>query len=337
MENPVMKAAPLVSVVVPCLNRAHFLRPTIDSILNQSYPRIECIVVDGGSTDNTVDILKEYGSRINWVSGPDRGHADAINKGWKLSKGEILAWLNADDVWEVPGSVTQVVDYFRRHPETDVVYGNSGAIDETGRSIGMAQLHEWDLAYAVEFCDYCIPQAATFIRRTIAERVGWLDISFVSKKDHEFWVRLGRVGKFSYMPVMLASTRACPGYLANRGDITARACVALTKKFYRQPGLPFDFLAKKRRAMSNAYLRGMEYSWAHGRKWGTVFYYAFRAPLADWSNRWRVIEILQYYLDESSKEHRGWRFISRLFALLIGFWSRVRRMALVHRSQKNYE
>ena len=90
--------SPLVSVVIPCLNRADFLIPTLESVLQQDYPNIECIVMDGGSTDGTTDILCRYDGRIEWKSQPDRGPSDAINKGWWLLGGEILAWLNADDV-----------------------------------------------------------------------------------------------------------------------------------------------------------------------------------------------------------------------------------------------
>jgi len=89
---------PLVSVVIPSLNRAEFLEATIESVLNQDYPHIECIVVDGGSRDGSLKILESYGERIKWISEPDEGHANAINKGWKMSKGDILSWLNVDDV-----------------------------------------------------------------------------------------------------------------------------------------------------------------------------------------------------------------------------------------------
>ena len=309
----------LVSVVIPCLNRVHFLVPTIESVLNQNYPKIECIVIDGGSTDGTVEILKHYENRLRWVSEKDNGHADAINKGWKMSKGEILAWLNADDVWQVPDAVSHAVDYLDKHPEADVVYGNCGAIDEEGKRVGMSYLHEWDLGYAVEYCDHCIPQPAAFIRRSALEKVGWLDTAFLSKKDHELWLRLGLAGQIHYAPVLLASARSCPGYLSHRGDITARACVALTKKFFRHPGVPNELRNKKNRAISNSYIRGLEYAWTDGRKWGTVFHYAVRATLADWTNRSKAMERLLGCINLSAKENRAWKVISSLLTLL---WTR---------------
>lgn len=274
----------LVSVVVPCLNRAHFLVPTIESILQQDHPYIECIVVDGGSTDGTIQILKSYGDRIKWLSEPDNGHADAINKGWRISKGEILAWLNADDVWVVPNAASQAVAYLQAYPEVDVVYGDCGSIDISGNVVGMTYLHEWDLEYAVEYCDHCIPQPAAFLRRSIVEKVGWLDVDFVSKKDHELWLRIGLVGTIHHIPTLLAHERACPGYLAYRQDITAAACVQLTRKFFALPNVPESMQTKRRRAMSNAYLRGVSYAFHDGCQLRVIIGYTGRAIIVDPSN-----------------------------------------------------
>ncbi len=298
-----MPDLPLVSVVIPCLNRAHFLVPTIESVLKQDYPHIECIVVDGGSTDSTIEILRRYGAKIKWVSEPDDGHADAINKGWRMSQGKILAWLNADDVWAVPSAASQAVAYLQAHPEVDVVYGNCGAIDAEGNLIGMTYLQEWDLAYAVEYCDHCIPQPAAFIRRSILEKVGWLDMSFISKKDHELWFRIGLVGTIRHMPVLLAYERACPGYMAERGDVTASACVALTRKFFMLPNVPENVRIKKRRALSNSYLRGMDYAFADGRHWRIVFCYALRAVLVDPTNARHVFRRFDWYVAAGAKEN----------------------------------
>jgi len=282
---------PVVSVVVPCLNRAHFLVPTIESIVQQEYPNIECIVVDGGSTDGTLEILRGYGERIRWVSEPDKGHADAINKGWKMSRGEILAWLNADDVWVVPDAVSQAVAYLQAHPEVDVVYGDCGSIDTNGNMVGMSYLREWNLEYAVEHCDHCIPQPAAFIRLRILEKVGWLDTSFYQKKDHELWLRVGLVGNIRHMPVLLAHARNQPG-LSFDGRTAAPACVQVTRKFFSLPGVPASLLRKRRRALSNAYLWGMDYAWAGGRHWRLIWAFALRAAVADPSNAVRALRRL---------------------------------------------
>jgi glycosyltransferase involved in cell wall biosynthesis/2-polyprenyl-3-methyl-5-hydroxy-6-metoxy-1,4-benzoquinol methylase len=304
-----------VSVVIPCLNRAHFLTPTIESVLQQDYPHIECIVVDGGSTDGTIDILKRYGDRIKWVSEPDDGHTDAINKGWRMSTGGILAWLNADDVWAVPDAVSKAVEYLQAHPDVDVVYGDCGAIDAEGNLVGMSYLHEWDLGYAVEFCDHCIPQPAAFIRREILEKVGWLDVSFVSKKDHELWPRIGLAGNIRHIPVVLAHARACPGYMAQQGDVTAAACVALTRKFFTLPHVPDDLKKKKKRALTNAYLRGMDYAWQDGRHWEVVLTYALRAALMDVTKAVNVFNQIRTYVGTAAMQNTGLRWAARGLAL----------------------
>lgn len=287
---------PKVSVIIPCLNRAHFLAPTIESVLQQDYPGIECIVVDGGSTDGTLDILTSYAERISWVSEPDRGHADAINKGWLMSSGEILAWLNADDVWSIPDAVSKAVAYLQAHQDIDVVYGDCGSIDSQGNQIGMSYLHDWDLAYAVEYCDHCIPQPAAFMRRRILQKVGWLDVNFISKKDHELWLRIGLAGSIGHTPVMLAHARSCPGYMGERGDVTAEACVALTRKFFTLPGVPANIREKKKRAISNAYLRGVDYAWHDGRHRAFVLLYTIAASIADLSNARTALKKLKRYI-----------------------------------------
>jgi len=272
-----------VSVVIPCLNRVSFLGPTLQSILQQDYPYIECIVIDGGSTDGTVEILRSYGNLIKWISEPDKGHADAINKGWHMSHGEILAWLNADDVWVVPDAVSKMVAYLEAHPEVDVVYGDCGAIDADGNVVGKSYLHEWDLEYAVEHCDHCIPQPAAFIRRSILEKVGWLDTDFYQKKDHELWLRIGLVGKIQHVPILVAHARNIKG-LSFKGKSAATACIQLTEKFFSLPNVPQSLQEKKQRTLSNSYVVGMHYGFLGGCYWRIVWPYSLKAVTADPSN-----------------------------------------------------
>jgi glycosyltransferase involved in cell wall biosynthesis len=285
-----MAETPLVSVVVPCRNRAKYLRPTVDSILEQKYPRLECVVVDAVSNDGTVEILKSYGDRIRWVSEPDKGHANAINKGWRsLSRGSILAWLNADDVYATRDSVSLGVEYLLSHPEADVVYGRCGSIDSTGRIIGMSYFHEWDLKYAVMYCDHCIPQPASFIRRSILERVGWLDESQYQKKDHELWLRIGLVGRIDAIPELLAHARDHEGNLGYEGYTTAESCVQLTRKFFANPDLPAEWQGRFRESLSNAHIAGMIYSWERGRHVALTFSYLARAIAIYPPNLFRAI------------------------------------------------
>ncbi|WP_322508462.1 glycosyltransferase family 2 protein, partial [Anaerolinea sp.] len=126
----------LVNIVTPSFNQARFLEETMLSVLHQDYPHIEYIVVDGGSTDGSVDIIRRYADRLAWwVSEPDRGQTDAINKGFAHAHGEILAWLNSDDTYQ-PGAVRAAVEALEKHPEAAMVYGDAHYIDENGRVIG---------------------------------------------------------------------------------------------------------------------------------------------------------------------------------------------------------
>ena len=301
---------PLASVIVPCLNRAHFLIPTIESILQQDYPNVECIVVDGGSTDGTVEILEQYGNRIKWVSEPDKGHADAINKGWWMSKGEFLAWLNADDLLVVPYAIRNAVSYLQKNPDVDVVYGDYSEIAENGEVIhGVIKPRVWNLVSAVKYCHYTIPQAASFLRRSILEKVGWLDAEFGNGKDHELWLRIGLVGMIKYMPVHMAYIRVCPG-LSQRLDM-GQAKVKVIEKFFQQPDLPALFKSArfKQRALSNSYLVGSIYIWNGTKQIKPTLQYLIRAFLVDPSNcLFILVRLLNNFLRSAfSLLPRHWR------------------------------
>jgi FkbM family methyltransferase len=249
--------SPPVSVVIPCKNDIRFLPEALASILSQEYANLECIVVDGGSTDGTIDLLKSCGDRVTWVSEYDRGSFDAINRGWKLSRGEILAWLNADDLWE-PGAVRAAVDFLARHPEVDVVYGNASVVDETGRVLGELVPRDWDLEYALCNCDHIIFQSASFLRRRILEKVGWLYPAWCH--DHDLWLRIARAGgRFARFPTRLASDRMRSDNLGNLAELVVPAKIALTQRFFAVAELPPSIRRLQPRAMSSAYVRGVDY------------------------------------------------------------------------------
>src|SRR4030042_2589290 len=126
---------PLVSIVTPSYNKARFIEETILSVKNQTYPRIEHIIIDGGSTDGTLDIIRKYSDSLTWISEPDKGQSDAINKGWKMSKGEILAYLNADDTY-MPRAVETAVKFLADNMDVGLVYGECNIINEHGKVIG---------------------------------------------------------------------------------------------------------------------------------------------------------------------------------------------------------
>jgi glycosyltransferase involved in cell wall biosynthesis len=248
---------PLVSVVIPCLNRADLLVPTLESVFAQDYACLECVVVDGGSTDGTLEVLKSYEGKLRWVSEPDSGPAEAINKGWKMCHGEILAWLNADDLW-APGAVRTAVEYLEQNPDVDVVYGDCGIIDRDGRRIATAYPRDWDLQYAAEYCDHVIFQAASFMRRSILEKVGWLWPRLCH--DHELWLRVSLMGgTIRHVPAVLACARHHPANLGYRSEIVIPLKRAITKQLFEHNMLPEGLKRLRKRALSNACLRGIDY------------------------------------------------------------------------------
>jgi glycosyltransferase involved in cell wall biosynthesis len=195
---------PLVSIVTPSLNMARFLPQTIESVLSQDYSEIEYIVMDGGSTDGTVEILKRYGDRLRYVTAPDGGAADAINRGFQSSRGSILAWLNADDTY-MPGAVSAAVRKFIVTPDVDVVYGEACWTDPEGSVIRPYPIRPFDRERLLHECYICQP--ACFFRRSAFERAGMLDSSLQVVFDHDLWIRLSEHHRFFQLDRHLANSR----------------------------------------------------------------------------------------------------------------------------------
>ncbi len=182
---------PLVSIVTPSFQQGHFLKRTIESVLNQSYPHIEYVVMDGGSTDESVEILKCFGDRVAWVSERDCGQTDAINKGFARSHGEIQAYLNSDDVL-LPDAVEKAVDHFLRHPHCDMLYGEAHYIDEVDRVTGKYQTADYSFTHLMKTCIVCQP--AAFWRTRIAQKIGSFDDRLNYAMDYDYWIRIDRAG-----------------------------------------------------------------------------------------------------------------------------------------------
>jgi glycosyltransferase involved in cell wall biosynthesis len=199
-------AEPLVSIVTPSLNQGRFLEATIQSVLAQDYPRIEYIIVDGGSTDDSLSIIKKYESRLAWwISAEDRGQTDAINKGLAHAKGDFLAWLNSDDAYE-PGAVAGAVRALEQDPGCGLVYGDASYIDEAGQIIGKFPAAQTD--YGGLRRGYVhIPQQASFFRAEMWRALGPLDPSFFFAMDYDLWVRIARQSRVKYIPQLWASFR----------------------------------------------------------------------------------------------------------------------------------
>ena len=201
-----MKTLPLVTVVTPSFNQASFLEETINSVLNQTYPNIEYIIIDGGSSDGSLEIIKKYASRLaHWVSEKDRGQTDAINKGFALAKGEVLAWLNSDDTL-LPNAIEEAVAFLSENPDAGMVYGDANYIDEKSKVIGKFPAAETDLPRLRRGYVH-IPQQASFFRKSLWEKVGPLDPEFFFAMDYDLWVRLAERTELKYLPRIWANFR----------------------------------------------------------------------------------------------------------------------------------
>lgn len=193
-----------VSVVTPSFNQGQFIGRTLQSVASQKGAKIEHVVFDGGSTDETVAVLKTFGSSVRWVSEPDGGQADAVNKGIQSTDGEIIGWLNSDDVY-YPGAIEAVVEYFAAHPSVDLVYGMADHIDVNDVAFESYTTEPWNFERLKDYCFICQP--ALFFRRRVTAH-GVLDASRSYCMDYEYWLRLGKAGlKFGYLPVKLAGSR----------------------------------------------------------------------------------------------------------------------------------
>ncbi len=187
-----------VSIITPSYNQAEYLEQTIRSVLDQGYPDLEYIIVDGGSTDGSVDIIRKYEDRLAWwVSERDHGQGDAINKGFRRATGEIVAWLNSDDYYQ-PGAIREAVEILAQHPDWAAVYGDVMAVDAAGRFIKLHRYDDWGLEGIM--CFKVIGQPSVFMRRAVLEQSGLIDESYHYLLDHEFWLRVGLAGPLHYMP-----------------------------------------------------------------------------------------------------------------------------------------
>lgn len=201
-----MQREPLVSIVTPSYNQSKFLGEAIQSVLSQDYPYLEYIIVDGGSNDGSLEIIQRYTDRLAWwVSEPDQGQTDAINKGFGVAKGDIFGWLNSDDVY-LPGAVSEAVAFLQEHKETGMVYGDANLIDGGGRVIGRFPAAQTD--YRLLRRGYVhIPQQAAFFRAHLWKQVGPLDPTFYFAMDYDLWVRLAKISRLHYHPRLWANFR----------------------------------------------------------------------------------------------------------------------------------
>ncbi len=207
---------PLVSIITPSFQQGRFIEDTLLSVMNQDYPRLEHIVIDGGSEDETILLLKTYQEKypLIWISEEDRGHADAVNKGFERAAGEVIGWINSDDAYLEPGVISAVMDHFLIHPELDVIYGDIVFMDDKS-SLSMVRCVPRNFTYRRLLRGCFISQPAVFLRRKVIDRFQ-LDPAIQYAVDYEFWLRIAQDFRFGHLDRILAADR----YYSGRRMIT---------------------------------------------------------------------------------------------------------------------
>ena len=293
---------PLVSIVTPSYNMARYLPQTLESVLSQDYPNIEYIVMDGGSTDGTLEILESYKDRLRYLSAPDRGAADAVNRGFAISHGTIVAWLNADDTY-LPGAVTAAVCRLVTEPDTAAAYGQAYWVDDRGAILKPYPTRAYTSGMLSDDCYICQP--ACFLRRAAFDNAGGLDISLECSFDYDLWIRIANHGGFASIPDYLATSRMHSGNktLGNRRQVF-REGFLLLKRHYGY--IPFHWIhsyISYRRDKRDQYYEplqptvlnyclslplGMAYNWRHIRRycrdWSGGMSYA--GAIRSWRRSW---------------------------------------------------
>jgi glycosyltransferase involved in cell wall biosynthesis len=280
-----MSDLPRVTIVTPSYNQAQYLEETIRSVLDQGYQDLEYIIMDGGSTDGSVDLIRRYEERLAyWVSEPDGGQADAINRGFERATGQILAWLNSDDTYE-PGAIRAVVDAFRARPEARLVYGEGWYIDPAGQRIRPCKFVRDRFPANYIYNKDPILQQAAFWTRDLWQEVGPLSLALNWVFDWDWFIRAHRRTEFHYLPRFLGNYRVHPGaktrtqdvrrrqehawitrtygarwhpnYLVQRARIVAQRAEAATARWPRPLAVPVRWLAGLPRRAAERLFYGM--------------------------------------------------------------------------------
>ncbi len=200
-----MTSSPSITIITPSYNQAEFLEFAIRSVLAQEIPDLEYFIVDGRSTDGSVEIIQKFAHQLAWwISEPDSGQAEAINKGFARARGEFVAWLNSDDMY-APGMLNQAIEVLRAHPEVGLVFGNAVSINEDGLPLNEATFGDWTLKDLMAF--NIIWQPAVVFRKSVLDQAGYLNPKYHYMLDHHLWLRMARHSTLKYVPHLWAFAR----------------------------------------------------------------------------------------------------------------------------------
>jgi GT2 family glycosyltransferase len=306
----IQEVLPLVSIVTPAYNRAAYLAETIESVLTQDYPRMEYIVLDDGSTDNTREILVNYTGRLIWETHRNMGETRTVNKGLSMAHGEIVAVVNSDDPL-LPGAVNAAVAFLQAHPDVLVAYPDWKHIGPNGETIQHVQVREYDYLYMLRR-HHCTVGPGAFIRRRALELAGLRDPEFRYVGDFEFWLRAGLRGPFARIPLTLATFRRHPDStsISSMGKAMAAEHIRLIENYYSTPHLPPEVRRVRREA----------FAWAH-------YVAGIASGPARWTARAHFLKSITYHPQSLLRE---WRLLVAVvlprpvFEILRRIWQKGR-------------
>ncbi len=268
-----MSGLPRVTVVTPSYNQAQFLEQTILSVLGQGYPDLEYMIVDGASQDGSVEIIKRYADRLNWwVSEKDRGQSEAINKGFARATGDIVGWLNSDDLYQ-PGAIASAVEAFRDHPDAGLVFSDVLAIDGENRVLNLMRCGDWGLDELMSF--HTLNQPGVFMKRSVLEKAGYLDPDYHYLLDTQLWLKMAQFAPMVYVRKTLAAGRFHP----QAKNLSATRfygveALRLADWMKTQPVLASRFDKNSRPVWAGAYRIGARYLLDGGDAWPALKSYA---------------------------------------------------------------
>ncbi len=253
-----MDKYPLVSIITPSFNQARYLEYTLRSVLEQDYPNLEYLVVDGASTDGSQDIIRKYEHRLAWwVSEQDNGQAQAINKGLQRAKGEYIAWLNSDDMY-ARGALRKAVSALQADPTLGMVFSNVFSVDAENEIFNTMRYANYQLADLMAF--NIIGQPGVFMRRAVLEKAGHLDADYHYLLDHQLWLRIASIAPIRYVDDYFAAARfhAEAKNVAMASEF-GREAFAILDWMQAQGGLEAIFRRDKRKILAGAYRLSARY------------------------------------------------------------------------------